>query len=71
MRDLIAEAFSEYVTCPNANYLIHVIGTYIDKKYHSFENSDIFRINQKFQQSYIDEKASENIILKKFLYVFL
>ncbi len=60
MRDLITEAFSEYITCPDANDLIHIIGTYIDKKYYSFENSDIFRTNQKFSQYYIDEKASEN-----------
>lgn len=47
-REIIAEAFAEYMICPDSNELVHSIGEYIDKKYKKFENSKIFNINQKF-----------------------
>lgn len=56
--DIIAEAFAEYMVCPESNDLISSIGTYINKKYKLFEDSKLFKINQKFFTHFI--KAEES-----------
>lgn len=64
LTDIIAEAFAEYIACPNANELIASIGTYIDKKYKLFEDSKVFKINQKFIAHLI--KAEETMSNRRF-----
>lgn len=58
--EIIAEAFAEYMICPNANDLINCIGDYISKKYKDFEESRIFMINKRFSNHlmYVEELKS-------------
>ena len=59
--DIIAEAFAEYIVCPDSNNLINSIGSYIDYKYKLFEDSKVFKINNKFNKySKVDNELFGN-----------
>lgn len=62
LKDIIAEAFSEYMVCPESNDLIAAIGAYIDEKYKKYEDSKVFEINQKFFKHFI---RAEKILLNE------
>lgn len=47
--EIIADSFSAYMINPYSNDLISSIGIYIDNKYNRFENSRIFRVNDRYR----------------------
>lgn len=49
LKELLAEAFSEYIANPNPSELVSLLGQLIDKKYAESKGKNIFNINYKYK----------------------
>ncbi len=47
--EVVAEAFAEYIYCPNSNNLVYYIGKYIEYKY-NLEKDNIYNYNYKYKK---------------------